>query len=140
MQINLREADGLLIITADNEARSDLKQAFERGGYYAADGCLREYLVNGGLEPLSPDLICALTEMPLFAEWCLDDDGSVTVWGPVYGFPAYMVFDPWERLKNTGRVIFDLMGDCGNAGEHFPEIGSKAYSELSYRNYRDCLK
>jgi len=88
--------DGSLKITANNHNRSELKDAYEQGGYPAAENYVQETLGFGCWEFIEPADIGALTSSPI-----LGFDGDV------WWFPNYQITDPWQELKNRGRVIFD---------------------------------
>jgi len=102
--------NGNLLITAGNLARQGLADAYRDGGYAAAECFVGEYILPECGAFIPPENIGALTDSPIV---CLDADypddgiGPIPHDGiPVYWFPNYQVVDPWELLKNTGRVIF----------------------------------
>lgn len=143
MNIGSRIEGNRLIITADNTARRELAESYRRGGYQAAECDLAEYGgfngANGGLAFMPPETIPdAMTDMPLLADWSINDDGSASVWGTVYGFPDYCITDPWQRLRDRGRVEFVAVADYGKHGARMPErggveaiaINAEAYDKL----------
>lgn len=116
MTIRARIKGNDLIITADNESRADLADAYRDRSNYG--GCIKaEMLVGEGLhekwEFILPESVGALTDAPILCD-CdgLDypDDGYLTVRedATVAWFPNYMVTDPWVSLRNTGRVTFTI--------------------------------
>ena len=136
------DARGTFTITAGNDARAILTEVYRRGGNDAVESELAEYGLNGANGGLSffpihliPD---AMTEMPALAEWAYDDDGGVSIWGIVYGFPDYCVRDPWGELRTIGRVEFVAVADYGPDGAKMPArdsnearaINSEAYDKL----------
>lgn len=116
MSIRARIKGNALIITADNESRADLADAYRDQSNYG--GCIKaESLVGDGLhekwEFIQPEDVGALTDAPILCDADgLDypDDGGRIVRNDakVAWFPNYMVTDPWEVLRNTGRVTFTL--------------------------------
>ena len=96
--------------TADNEARAELADAYRAGGYPRAEMYVGEAL-HEAWEFVRPEEVGALTDAPILAE-CdgieRDDDGDLTAVGKVCWFPDYQVKDPWEALRNVGRVRFLL--------------------------------
>jgi hypothetical protein len=102
-----RNAAGNLVITADNEGRRDLAEAYAAGGYDRAEMEVAESIVpNSELMFIPPEQVGALTGSPILGEAAWTDDGGMDVYGAVFWFPDYMVRDPWEELKNKGRVVF----------------------------------
>lgn len=101
---------GFLKITADNEDRAELAYAYRGnpGGYPQAEDYVRETLNQLGWEFVRPETVAAMTDAPILTnDQETDDDGNVTRVGDVWWFSGYMVNDPWEQLKNKGRVIFE---------------------------------
>jgi hypothetical protein len=107
-----RIENGRLILTSDNTSRADLKEAYARGGYYAAESVVAENL-HEIFDFIPPENIAALTDAPILADaggvdW--PDSGEGPIPSPdcrVFWFPSYAIRDPWQQLKNTGRVEFD---------------------------------
>ena len=139
-----------LILRANNAMRHELAAAYKGNapgislnGYAAAEMLLCEYGyngANGGLAFLPPERLPeAMTEMPLLADWCINDDDSTTVWGKVYGFPGYCVTDPWARLRDTGRVEFVCVADYGD-GAVIPPVMSEPWREINATAYDRCLE
>lgn len=95
-----------LRITARNGARRELAEA---DGYPARESLVAEWL-HERFEFLRPESIGALTDAPILGDSYAierDENGElIHTGGPVWWFPDYAVRDPWEELKNTGRVIF----------------------------------
>lgn len=95
-----------LKITANNEARRELAAA---DGYPARESLVAEWL-HEQLEFLRPEEIGALTDAPILGDCDTierNENGELTATGgPVWWFPDYAVRDPWDELKNSGRVTF----------------------------------
>ena len=142
-QLSYRVEGDQLIITANNTARAEIKGGFEQNGYQGAESVMCDLGfngANGGLSFLPPERIPdAMTDMPLLAEWVTEDDGSTSIWGKVWGFTDYCITDPWERLKDTGRVRFELVADYGKDGAHMPDPYSKAAQAINAESYDKCL-
>ena len=145
-QLRERRLGDKLIITANNAARAEIKGGYEsehNPGYQGAESVMCDLGyngANGGNHFLPPENIPeAMTDMPLLADWVTEDDGSVSIWGPVWGFPNYCITDPWERLKNTGRVEFELVADYGKQGAHLPNPYSREGSDIALEAYNKCL-
>ena len=104
------QKDGYLKITADNEGRWDLKEAYTSkygGGYQKAEGEVIDAL-HDQFHFILPEWVGALTDAPILADdLTIEDNGDISFVGDTWWFPDYQVTDPWEVLKNTGRVIFD---------------------------------
>ncbi len=107
--------NGNLKITASNDDRRELAECYRRedGGYPAAEGFVVERLREDAyFEWVAPEWVGALTDAPIFArqdDVDFPDDGSPRLRAaecPVWWYPNYMVSDPWEELKNRGRVVF----------------------------------
>lgn len=108
MLIEAQVGPGYLKITADAEAREELK-----GDYSHA-----EQVVNEGLHEkwsfISPEEVGAMTDSPILAmedEIERDDMGDLTQIGLHAWFPNYMVENPWEQLAKYGSVRFKLVGN-----------------------------
>ena len=103
--------NGFVKITANNEDRAELKYAYEQGGYPQADDYVRECLTNLYWEFVQPEWVSALTNAPIITnDIVFGENGDCyfpTNIGDVWWFPSYMLKDPWEALKNKGRVIFE---------------------------------
>lgn len=106
----------VLIVTASNDARAALKDAYVRGekhgsGYYNAEGVLAEAFLDY-YEFVQPEYVPgAMTDAPILVDAddvMHPDNGEIvlTLNARVFWFPNYMVEDPFETLKNTGRVEF----------------------------------
>jgi hypothetical protein len=102
--------NGGLKITADNEGRRDLKEAFAFPPWGCADDLVAESL-GGEFQFVRPEWVAALTSAPIITNELSfpdqDDGGYPDYVGDVWWFPGYMLDDPWELLKNTGRVFFE---------------------------------
>jgi hypothetical protein len=106
---------GLLIITASNDGRAELAAAYndpKYGGYSRAEGVIAEGL-HEAYEPWDADdapdaWLCSAPFMIDCDGISYPDNGQRVVYAgtPVFYFPNYMVEDPWETLKNKGRVIW----------------------------------
>lgn len=99
-----------LLLTADNESRAELADAYRADGYPRAESYVGEAL-HEKWEFIRPETIGALTDAPILAE-CdgidRDEDGEIINVGRVAWFPDYAIRDPWEELKNTGKVAFTI--------------------------------
>ena len=92
------QKDGCLKITADNISRTDLRHTYEIGhGYYGAENMVKSDIWHWNFHFVKPETVGALTDSPIIQA------GNKDVWW----FPNYQIMDPWEELKNKGRVIFD---------------------------------
>lgn len=106
--------NGVLKITADNEGRAMIKEAYAgfgvsgSGGYPRAEMEVIDELGQRGWEFVRPEWVAALTDAPIITDDIIfADNGDVEYVGDVWWFPNYMVTDPWEVLKNKGRVYFE---------------------------------
>lgn len=105
-------SNGNLLLTADNEARQELAEAYAAGGYPRAERCISEEL-HENMEFVQPEEIGALTDAPILA-FCDDldypdnDDRILIEGASVYYFGDYAITDPFEQLKNRGRVVFSV--------------------------------
>lgn len=116
------QKDGYLKITADNEGRRELKEINE---YFRMENLVAEELNQTNFQFLLPEIIGALTDAPIICDdLSIDDAGTVISVGDTWWFPDYQVTDPWETLKNTGRVIFD------------PEENNKSLPPRVYKCFR----
>lgn len=104
--LNTYRTPGGLKITAGNEARRELAEA---DGYWARESLVAEWL-HEAFEFLRPEEIGALTDAPILGDCDTierDEMGELTATGgPVWFFADYALLDPWEELKNRGRVTF----------------------------------
>jgi hypothetical protein len=102
------QKDGKLKITADNEGRADLKAI---DVYYRTENLVGEELAAHGFQFVRPEWIGALTDAPILTNELIGEDFSISDppenVGDTWWFPDYQITDPWEVLKNTGRVIFE---------------------------------
>ncbi|ARK07590.1 hypothetical protein LAV_00215 [Sphingobium phage Lacusarx] len=110
IQARIDTASSCLIVTADNSARSELADAYALGGYPRAEMLVIDNL-HEAFELIDPAALGALTDAPILMasdDTGIDDDGARTFTdgAPVYWYPNYCISDPWEALKNTGRVVF----------------------------------
>jgi len=112
-----------LVLLADNEGREALREGYERGGYLGAEQVVHEGL-HEQFDFVAPEYVPgAMTDAPILTRsedvtW--PDNGEFVLYpsARVFWFPNYMVEDPWETLKNTGRVklpeaepyVMDLSG------------------------------
>lgn len=131
---------GALLFQANNETRSDLAHAL-RDNWQRAESDFLE-MIRGGdfhLDYLNPGDIFALTDMPMLADNCRDDDGAMRVYGPVWGFPDYQVRDHIQELAYKGRTVFSVVADYGEAGMTFPDRDSKEANFLASRAFENCL-
>lgn len=102
---------GFLKITANNEDREELSYAYRGnpGGYPQAEDYVKETLSQFGWEFVRPEWVAALTDAPIITNDLRMDENMEECQGigDVWWFPGYMIDDPWEQLKNKGRVFFD---------------------------------
>lgn len=103
---------GTLTITASNEGRAELADAYRRGGYRYAEQVIAEGL-HEAYEPWDADdapdaWLCSAPFMIDCDGISYPDNGERVVYAgtPVFYFPNYVVEDQWETLKNTGRVVW----------------------------------
>ena len=119
------QKDGYLKITADNEGRADLQGI---DGYFPRENVVAEELAAHGFQFLRPEWIGALTDAPILTNELIGEDFSQDDppehVGDVWWFESYQVTDPWEILKNKGRVIFD------------PEENNKSLPPRVYKCFR----
>ena len=105
--------DHKLVLIADNEGRAEIAENYRlKRGYRGAEQIVAEAL-HECFEFVAPEYIPgALTDAPILVA-CDDlgypDNGEcvITPSAPIFWFPNYMVEDPFETLKNRGRVAFD---------------------------------
>lgn len=104
---------GLLIITASNEGRAELAEAYNRNDGYNHVDCVIAEAFHEAYEPWDADdapdaWLCSAPFMIDCDGISYPDNGQRIVYAgtPVFYFPNYMIEDPWETLKNTGRVIW----------------------------------
>ena len=89
--------NGYLKITANNIDRIDLRNCYESGGYFEVEELIGSEIWRGNFHFVKPEDVGALTSSPIIQAKN----------GDVWWFPGYMIDDPWQELKNKGRVIFD---------------------------------
>jgi hypothetical protein len=105
------KAAGRLIITAGNKGRAELAEAFERG-YYHVQSFLAEWFHEAyelrDADDAPDAWLCSAPFMIDCDGISYPDNGQLVVYAgtPVFFFPNYMIEDPWETLKNTGRVVW----------------------------------
>jgi hypothetical protein len=149
LKVTLR-ADGSLLVQANNDTRADLAHTLKSNPQAAESDCFEmirgQYIRRSdsygyNLEPLWPGDVFALTDMPMFADNCRDDDDSVRVYGPIWGFPDYCIRDWVAELAHKGRVIFEQVDDCGD-GTTFPSRHQRETKDeaerLAQRAYENC--
>lgn len=97
------QADGRLKITADNEGRKELAwcYVYPDKGYQAAENEVAERLAENGFLFCDPSNFGALTDSPIIA------DGQPDYAENIWWYPNYQITDPWQELKDRGRVFFD---------------------------------
>jgi hypothetical protein len=107
------QPNGNLLIIANNEDRSLLADAYRTTSPYSRAEMLISEAFHEVLTFIAPENIGALTEAPILCDDVdFPDDANGFVpydeTSRVWWFPNYMVTDPWEELKNKGRVEFTL--------------------------------
>jgi hypothetical protein len=105
--------DHKLVLIANNEGRAALAENYRlKRGYRGAEGIVAEALHEQFEFVVLEYISGALTDAPILVA-CDDlgypDNGEcvITPSAPIFWFPNYMVEDPFETLKNRGRVAFD---------------------------------
>lgn len=105
---------GELIITADNESRAELAQSYRCSFHHAQD-----YIAEALHECFEltdaadcPEAWC--TDAPFLIDSdgvCFADNGQKPVWesAQIYTYPDYVFSDPWQKLKNCGRVAWEAV-------------------------------
>lgn len=110
MTIRATIRSNTVVLTADNESRAELADAYRNGGYPYAESYVGECL-HERWEFVRPEEVGAMTDSPIIAE-CdgidRDDDGELVKVGKVAWFPNYQITDPWESLRNIGRTVLTL--------------------------------
>jgi hypothetical protein len=109
------QANGDLLLTAGNATRAEIAELQRRNDRTSLDiltELTETYWTNGSYQPFDAgdgDPFVGLTSAPCIAE-CLDthDSGENEIVGRLWWFPNYMLRDPCEELKRTGRVLFTL--------------------------------
>jgi hypothetical protein len=108
-----------LIITASNKGRAELAEAYRHAermkgsGHYYAESVLMDYFHDYyEFVPAddAPDAWLCSCPFVIDADGIeYPDNGERPVlWGtPIFAFTDYVFVDEWEKLKNTGRVIFE---------------------------------
>lgn len=135
--INARhdKAGRRLIITADNDGRAALADAYRSGGYRGAESEVAQAFHEAyELRDADDTPDAWLTSAPFIIDadgvnYC--DNGQFTVWEgtPIFQFPDYAVEDPWETLKNRGRVEWpEVTADP----EEYPAPPSRAFIESHF--------
>lgn len=107
--------NGNLVIVATNQDRKYLSALYRAPmSYYGAESLVAEAF-HEDLTFIRPSAIGALTSAPIltddadYAEEAMERGGPVPYDDAhVWWYPNYAVSDPWEVLKNTGRVVFTL--------------------------------
>lgn len=116
--------NGDLLVTAGNACRSYIAEQQRKGEYWGIFADIFEnYSCNGSFQPFEPgdgerynSPFVGLTSAPCIAESLnYEDDGHQTIDGRVWWFPDYMLRDPLDELKRTGRTVFSFGFDNGEA-------------------------
>jgi len=105
-----------LLITVGNQERAWIKDEMHCRYWGTLVDLFEPYFTNGSYEPFDAgdgNPFVGLTSSPCIAE-CLDwhDDGKREIVGGLWWYPSYMVQDPLEDLKNTGRTVFEHVGEA----------------------------
>ena len=96
------QVDGRLKITADNEGRRELKES-----WHWAESAVAEEL-GDQFQFVLPEWVGALTSSPIITnKLTIGDNGTAEYVGDTWWFPNYQITDPWQELKDRGRVFFD---------------------------------
>ena len=131
---------GDLLITADNQSRSDLAYWLLQNRSSAELAVCEEARGGHNYELITGTELCALTDAPLIAEeMTIEDDGTKVFYGKVWKHEDYMLCDYLEDLVRKGRVVFSLGADFGEDPYRVPPLWTPEYSELSRYNYEHCL-
>lgn len=104
---------GDLLVTADNETRSEIARSMNDSQYRGTLADIFEpHSCNGSYTPFDAgegNPFVGLTSSPCIAEtMTCDDDGERDIDGRMWWFPDYMLRDPLDELKSRGRTIFSL--------------------------------
>ncbi len=101
--------NGNLVITASNEGRAYLAERY-RDPLACPDSIMAWLAVDWfELELVSESQygrLGALTRPPILTDGGLDEEGDTDLSANFWWFPGYMLVDPMEQLKNTGRTWF----------------------------------
>lgn len=104
--------NGNLALLAGNETRRYIKEHEDKDAYALLWDLTEHYWTNGRYEPFNAEdanPFVGLSSAPCIAEEMdIHDDGSKEIVGRYWYFPNYMIENPLETLKNTGRVVFTL--------------------------------
>ncbi len=126
-------SNGDLLFTADDEGKEELNT-----DSYHQEQEITEYF-GDTIYLLNPEYIGALTDAPIFIEdLSIEDDGKITVYGKLWAFMNYQTENPWDILKDTGRVIFPLMMIFPEP-KTFPEPRSPEANQMLKDNWKTCL-
>ena len=112
LKIILPNGDMKLSIESDQE-RFEISELMENCGcdYIKFLYDLLDYTGdtgNGGLHPIAPEDIGALTDAPMFCdEYILKDDGTIENVGNVFWYPYYECRHFGDVLLVRGEVIFE---------------------------------
>jgi hypothetical protein len=113
IDVNIME-NGNLKITADKETREEICYMWEDGKSFWSILCelFEDYSCNGSYTPFDAgdaNPFVGLTNAPCIAE-TMDylDNGELELIGRFWYFADYMITNPFETLRDTGEIIFNI--------------------------------
>lgn len=108
--------NGDLEVTANEETREHIRENEANDGYWETLCRIFEpYWTNGSYQPFdagegNPNV--GLTSAPCIAESMdVPDSGENVIVGRLWWYPNYMVRDPLDDLRDTGRTVFTLASE-----------------------------
>lgn len=108
--------NGNLEITMEPKDREEIEEMVEK---YPNDVLFMSNLLeytgwtpNGSMYLLDAKDVGGLTEAPIVTDdMTIEEDSSITVHGPVWWYPNYMVTHFGKELLDEGRTVFTLASD-----------------------------
>jgi len=114
-------AAGNLVIRLPEDMRQEVASDLERRDESTVWADIFEsYRCNGSFTPVSPEShYFGLTDDPYMVadDATLEDDGSLTVYGGLYHFPAYQVRSAIQDLIDCGEVTLPRWHTAPASGE-----------------------
>jgi hypothetical protein len=104
--------NGNLKITADQEARDELSETYQDGGYTKAMAEVIDAANRIGYSDVRPEWIGALTDAPIIGEDVDYETDPPKVEGRVWWFPDYQIRNEIQELIDDGEVTFTLAPDA----------------------------